>query len=140
MLAPTDLLRSYGPFDPGYFMFSEDVDLCRRLARDQVPVVWVPGLRVTHVGGVSTARHPVRMRALWAASTYRYYRLHHSRRAVISAVLVIRLTAAGKLMRALIAWSLARLRGDRAAARWEVEVRAAVAIMRVAPPSPSVDR
>lgn len=132
VLAPSDLLRSYGPFDPGYFMFSEDADLCRRLARDQVPVVWVPGTQVTHIGGVSTARHPVRMRALWAASTYRYYRLHHGGLALVAAVLVIRLTAGAKGIRALVAWSLAKLRRDPAAARWAVEVRAAVAVMRVA--------
>lgn len=139
VLAPTDLLRSYGPFDPGYFMFSEDVDLCRRLARDRVPVVWVPGVRVLHVGGVSTARHPVRMRSMWAASTYRYYRLHHGRLAGVSAVLVIRLTAAGKFVRAVAGWSLARFRGDPTAARWVVEIRSAVAVMRVALPSRSVE-
>ena len=48
-------------FDESYFMFLEDVDLCWRAGRLGWNVVYEPAARVTHVVGVSRARHPYRM-------------------------------------------------------------------------------
>lgn len=50
-----------GGFDERYFMYFEDVDLGDRLNRAGWPSVYVPTAEVTHVGGVTTARAPVRM-------------------------------------------------------------------------------
>ena len=50
-----------GGFDESYFMFLEDVDLCWRAGRLGWQVVYEPTARVTHVVGVSRARHPYRM-------------------------------------------------------------------------------
>ena len=56
LVARTELLRRLGPFDPGAFLFYEDLDLCLR-ARDQgVPTVLHPDVRVRHLGGRSTER------------------------------------------------------------------------------------
>lgn len=57
-------------FDPAYFMFAEDVDLCWRLNRAGWEVGYEPSAVVTHHEGVSRAHHPVRMlvahhRSLW---------------------------------------------------------------------------
>lgn len=57
-------------FDPGFFMYMEDVDLCWRAARAAWRVVYQPGARVTHAQGVSAETHPYRMirahhRSLW---------------------------------------------------------------------------
>lgn len=50
-----------GGFDETYFMYAEDVDLCWRLGRSGWHIVYAPGAVVTHLQGVSTARHPYRM-------------------------------------------------------------------------------
>ncbi|MDQ3757126.1 MAG: glycosyltransferase family 2 protein [Actinomycetota bacterium] len=50
-----------GGFDERYFMYAEDVDLCWRAHRAGWHVAFEPAARVTHVQGVSTARHPYRM-------------------------------------------------------------------------------
>ena len=57
-------------FDPAYFMYMEDVDLCWRLGRSGWGVAYQPGAEVTHVQGVSTNHHPYRMlaahhRSMW---------------------------------------------------------------------------
>lgn len=48
-------------FDESFFMYAEDVDLCRRLAAAGWTTLYVPTGRVVHVQGVSSARHPFRM-------------------------------------------------------------------------------
>ncbi len=59
-----------GGFDPAYFMYLEDVDLCWRAWRAGWAVGYEPGAEVTHVQGVSADLHPYRMlvshhRSLW---------------------------------------------------------------------------
>lgn len=50
-----------GGFDESFFMYAEDVDICRRLAEAGWVRIYEPAARVTHVQGVSSSRHPYRM-------------------------------------------------------------------------------
>lgn len=59
-------------FDPKYFMYFEDVDLCDRLARVGWSSVYVPAAVVEHTGGHATRRAPVLMQRAHHASAYRY--------------------------------------------------------------------
>ena len=52
--ASTETLRRLGPFDPGQFMFYEDMDLCLRARAAGIPTVFEPAVRIRHVGGHST--------------------------------------------------------------------------------------
>jgi GT2 family glycosyltransferase len=54
--ARTSLLRRLGPFDPGAFLFYEDLDLCLRARAAGVPTVLRPELAVRHTGGHSAGR------------------------------------------------------------------------------------
>lgn len=54
MLLPTEVFRSVGGFDEGYFMNSEEVDLQRRLRMNGIPSVFVGTVSLTHVGGGSS--------------------------------------------------------------------------------------
>lgn len=47
-------LRQVGLFDTGFFLYFEEVELMHRLVRAGWQVRFVPGSRVTHIGGVST--------------------------------------------------------------------------------------
>ena len=69
-LARRSAWDALGGFDPDYFMYLEDVDLCWRAWRAGWEVGYEPAAEVTHVQGVSTDRHPYRMiaahhRSLW---------------------------------------------------------------------------
>ncbi len=59
-------------FDPGYFMYFEDVDLGDRLAAAGWPSIYAPSAVVMHLGGRSTQRHPGEMAAAHHRSAYRY--------------------------------------------------------------------
>lgn len=54
-------LEAIGGWDERYFMYLEDVDLCWRLHQAGWRVAYEPAGVVTHVQGVSTAKHPYRM-------------------------------------------------------------------------------
>ena len=54
LVAPTELLRRLGPFDPRAFLFYEDLDLSLRAARQGVPTVFRPDVTLVHRGGTST--------------------------------------------------------------------------------------
>jgi N-acetylglucosaminyl-diphospho-decaprenol L-rhamnosyltransferase len=61
-----------GGFDPVYFMYMEDVDLCWRLRRSGWRVSYEPGADVVHVQGVSTNYHPYRMLAAHHLSMWKF--------------------------------------------------------------------
>ena len=56
MLLRREAWEQVGGFDPKYFMYCEDMDLCRRLAEAGWQNVYVPSAVITHVGGHSTSR------------------------------------------------------------------------------------
>ena len=63
---------SVGGFDPGYFMYFEDVDLAERLSRRGWLHVYAPSAVVVHEGGHSTRREPHRMQRVHHTSALRY--------------------------------------------------------------------
>jgi N-acetylglucosaminyl-diphospho-decaprenol L-rhamnosyltransferase len=67
-----DALTTVGGWDERYFMYAEDVDLCWQLRQRGWRVGYEPGAVVTHVQGVSTAKHPYRMIAEHYRSLYRF--------------------------------------------------------------------
>ncbi len=79
MLRRREIL-AMGGLDERLPVFFNDVDLCRRLARAGRPIRFLPGARVAHRGGASTAQLEDRV-ARWHADRLTYYRLHHGRAA-----------------------------------------------------------
>lgn len=73
-----EALDQVGGWDEGFFMYVEDVDLCRRLRGTGWRVVFEPGAEVTHVGGASTAARPYRMIVEHHRSLYRFASKHWS--------------------------------------------------------------
>jgi N-acetylglucosaminyl-diphospho-decaprenol L-rhamnosyltransferase len=52
--ARTETLRRLGPFDPGDFLFYEDMDLCLRARAAGIRTVIEPVVRIRHLGGHAT--------------------------------------------------------------------------------------
>jgi N-acetylglucosaminyl-diphospho-decaprenol L-rhamnosyltransferase len=82
MLLRREALEQVGGFDEAFFLYYEEVDLCRRL-RDAGWECWyVPESRVMHVRGQSTGvtaldQKPRRLPAYWFESRRRYFVKHH---------------------------------------------------------------
>ncbi len=71
-LARRSALEELGGFDEAYFMYAEDMDLCWRAHRAGWGVGFAGTAEVTHVQGVSTARHPYRMMVAHHRSALRF--------------------------------------------------------------------
>ena len=56
MVLRTEAFLAVGGFDPTYFMYCEDMDLCRRLGEAGWDQVYVPSAVITHTGGHATSR------------------------------------------------------------------------------------
>ena len=71
-LARRSALEELGGFDEAYFMYAEDMDLCWRAHRAGWGVGFAGAADVTHIQGVSTARHPYRMMVAHHRSALRF--------------------------------------------------------------------
>jgi N-acetylglucosaminyl-diphospho-decaprenol L-rhamnosyltransferase len=71
-LVDLDAFWSVGGFDPGYFMYFEDVDLADRLSRRGWLHIYAPSAVVVHEGGHATRREPHRMQRVHHTSALRY--------------------------------------------------------------------
>jgi len=72
MLLRRVAFEQVGGFDPSYFMYCEDMDLCHRLAQAGWSSVYAPSAVVTHVGAQATSRVAGPMLREHHRSLYRY--------------------------------------------------------------------
>jgi N-acetylglucosaminyl-diphospho-decaprenol L-rhamnosyltransferase len=103
--------ESVGGFDPRYFMYVEDVDLCWRLHRAGWGTWYEPAAEVTHEQGRSTSQHPYRMLLAHHRSMWRFA----SRSAGGRERLMLPAMALGLAARLLLAWADHLLRPVREA-------------------------
>jgi N-acetylglucosaminyl-diphospho-decaprenol L-rhamnosyltransferase len=71
MLFRSDAYRAVGGFDERFFLYYEDIDICRRLATRGQAVIFDPTVAVTHDARRASRRDP-RLMAIHAASVARY--------------------------------------------------------------------
>lgn len=76
-----DAWEQAGLLDPGFHMYSEELDWQRRIRDAGWRVVFEPAARVIHVGGQSSGQVALATHLRFHASKYRYFRLHHGARA-----------------------------------------------------------
>jgi GT2 family glycosyltransferase len=69
LLIRRSALNQVGKLDAGYFMYTEEIDLCHRLRQADWPLFWIPSAEVIHYGGMST-RH---------VADSMFLRLYHSK-------------------------------------------------------------
>jgi N-acetylglucosaminyl-diphospho-decaprenol L-rhamnosyltransferase len=77
MLMRREVLDIVGPLDERFFLYSEDVDLCRRLWAAGRPVLYCGAARLTHVGACSSAGCADEAGIQAILSMQRYLRKHH---------------------------------------------------------------
>jgi N-acetylglucosaminyl-diphospho-decaprenol L-rhamnosyltransferase len=73
------VLDQVGFLDGDYFMYSEEVDLCRRIQQAGWGLYWVPQSQVIHYGGQSTQQIAADMFLQLYLGKLKYFRKHHGR-------------------------------------------------------------
>lgn len=100
LLVRRDAARDIGWFDPQFFVYSDEVDFCRRLADAGHHTLWVPSAEAVHHEQLSTGAVPERRIVELSRNRDRYMRKHHS----AGAALAVRiLTAWAYVVRAAVA-------------------------------------
>jgi GT2 family glycosyltransferase len=75
-----DLLRRLNGFDDQFFYHFEEVDLCYRVSKAGYPTLFTPKVVITHLGGQSVGRFPIRFALEKNRSRYRYFYKHFGQR------------------------------------------------------------
>jgi N-acetylglucosaminyl-diphospho-decaprenol L-rhamnosyltransferase len=70
--------ESVGGFDPSFFMYYEEVDLCYRLNKSGWQTHFTPSATVTHIGGASTKQQRTSMARQLYKSLCHFYKKHYS--------------------------------------------------------------
>lgn len=105
MLARTRALEDVGGFDEGFFLYAEEIDLCKRLHDAGWDVRYDPALTMLHVGGAFITNTALAVEN--QRSKFRYFLKHEGRARMAAYALVIAL----RLLVRTLAWTLANRSG-----------------------------
>lgn len=83
-----EVLAEVGLLDEAFFMYSEDIDFCRRCWDKSWKVVYYPAVTSIHLGGGSSMRSPVRFELEGLRARLGYWHKHHGRVALALFVLI----------------------------------------------------
>jgi N-acetylglucosaminyl-diphospho-decaprenol L-rhamnosyltransferase len=100
LLVRVEAARAIGYFDPAFFVYSDEVDFCKRLRDAGWATLYVPGAIAVHHEQLSTGAVPERRIVELSRNRDRYMRKHHS---PASAAVVRVLTAWAYALRSLAA-------------------------------------
>ena len=104
MLLRKTVLDTVGLLDEGYFMYSEEVDLCFRLQKAGWQLYWVPASQVVHYWGQSAKQVLAEMFLQLYRGKLRFFRKHYSGVTVFLYKVVLGLAALLRLALAPLVW------------------------------------
>lgn len=78
VMARREGIEQVGPMDEGFFMYSEELDWCRRFREAGWRVVYLPTTRIIHHRGKSSEQVVAARHVHFQSSKVRYFRKHHS--------------------------------------------------------------
>jgi hypothetical protein len=123
LMARREAIAQVGPMDEGYFMYSEELDWCRRFKEAGWRIVYLPDAQIIHYVGKSSEQAVTRRHVNFQRAKLRYFYKFHG-------------AAAGRLLRLILllnyAWQLVleggkylvghrrALRKQRVKAYWQV--------------------
>lgn len=103
-LMPRAVVDQVGLFDPRFFLYFEEVDLCRRIKQAGWDVLFLPDTSVIHIGGESAKMDQAisakgrQIPALQVESQLLYFRKHYGLPGLWSSVVLTYLTAVLQLI------------------------------------------
>jgi len=77
LLVRREAIDQAGPLDEGFFMYSEELDWCRRIKQAGWRIVYLPAAQVIHYEGKSSEQNLAARDIRFHSSKVRYFRKHH---------------------------------------------------------------
>lgn len=97
ILVRRPIIQKIGGMDEEYFMYSEEVDLCRRIQKDGWPIYWFPQAQITHYGGQSTNLVKTEMFLRLYESKLLYFSKNHGRTVALIYKIILYLASIPRL-------------------------------------------
>jgi len=123
LLARREALEQVGGFDEGFFMYSEEMDLCRRMRSAGWCIVYLPTAQVIHHEGKSSQQVVPERHLHFQTSKVRYFRKHHGRLKAELLRLFLLTTYVFQMVEEGLKWVVRHrrpLRAARVRAYWQV--------------------
>lgn len=79
LMTRQDVVAQVGGLDEAYFMYSEELDYCRRIHQAGWQVVYYPEAQVTHLSGKSSEQAVTQRHINFNRAKLRYFRKYHGR-------------------------------------------------------------
>ena len=98
------VMQAVGFLDEDFFMYSEEVDYCRRVRALGWTIYWVPTSQVIHYGGQSTRQDATKMFLCLYQGKVKYFRKHNGSRSAIFYKGLLFFTALTRLAMLPMAW------------------------------------
>lgn len=97
LLVRMEVLEDIGLMSEDYFMYTEEVDLCYRIAKSNWDNYWVPKARIIHYGGQSTRQVSRQMFIHLYKSKVLYFKKHHGPASAFIYKLILLLASLSRL-------------------------------------------
>jgi N-acetylglucosaminyl-diphospho-decaprenol L-rhamnosyltransferase len=104
MMVRREAIDQVGLLDEDFFIYSEEVDLCRRLRQSGWDVYWVPQATVMHHGGQSTRQVASSMFLRLHQAKVHYFRKHQGWLGAQAYKLILFAAAGARLLVSPLAW------------------------------------
>lgn len=85
------LFNEIGRFDERFFLYCEDIDLCRKLHDNGIPIWYLPDLRITHLLRISSRKNPIKSLYYHHQSLFKYFTKYHRHEYIRITVLFVML-------------------------------------------------
>ena len=79
LMVPRTIFKKTGGFDEHYFLFNEDIDLCRAIGQHGFKVMYFPVAKITHLVSTSNSKVPARIIIKRHRGMKHYYNKHHGK-------------------------------------------------------------
>jgi GT2 family glycosyltransferase len=123
LLVRRDVIQQVGGLDEGFFMYSEELDWCRRIKQAGWKVMYLPDAKVIHHMGKSSDQVVAQRHIYFQTSKVRYFRKHHGPWAAGLVRIVLLALYLWQLMLEAVKGALGHkreLRRERVRAYWQV--------------------
>ena len=77
LMMQAEVYRNAGGFDESFFLYEEDVDLCKRVHEAGLRTIYVPSALILHKRNRTVRTEPERSKKEYRKSQIYYYRKHH---------------------------------------------------------------